>query len=246
MVAGTQRSRSTRRGVFILKREKEGRSGGWLKRCLSHLFFSWSHWTPFPSALFFPTTQCAKAPTLLFSSHLFWPHLPINKRTHTLTQRKAKTLHHPLTFLSVSYIHMHDLSPLPSSSHPNLFPEHLFFCFLSLSSFFFCRLGLTKCTAGSFLFQLPLRHIFYSWALRLNFSSPYTRSHSTAKTWQTFQGHFHMEAIHSAYNAYLSCSPLLGYLYRLGAQGSSEYYCFNIAVCHHLSKNINRVNSGAR
>lgn len=100
MVTGMQWNKSTRRGVFFLKCEKEGWSGGWLKQCLLlSSLFSWSHWTPFPSTLFF-TAECTKAPTLVFSSHLSWPHLPINKRTHILTRRWTETLWAALSITS--------------------------------------------------------------------------------------------------------------------------------------------------
>lgn len=200
MVTGMQWNKSTRRGVFFLKCEKEGWIGGWLKQCLllSSLFY-WSHWTPFPSALFFFYSRMYKSShsCILFTSVLT---LPAHKQTHTHTHSEMDwnslggPLHHQLTSSSCSYIHTHYFSLLPSSSHPLSFPEHLFFSFLYFS---FRLLGLAKCTVSSFFFQLPLLHIFHSWSLCLNFSNLYSRSHSAAKTWQS-------RAIYSAYNAYLS------------------------------------------
>lgn len=51
-----------------------------------------------------------------------------------------------------------------------------------------------------------------------------------------------MEPIYSASKAYLSCSSLSEYLYKLGAQARSKHYCFNLAVCHHFGNiSIERV-----
>lgn len=70
MVTGMQWNKSTRRGVFFLKCEKEGWGGGWLKQCLLlSSLFSWSNRTPFLSALFFSQQNVQKLP-LLYSLHI--------------------------------------------------------------------------------------------------------------------------------------------------------------------------------